>query len=195
MSETGNNEQSVIQLNGKTDATDNVETLGENATKVCNGNQESKQTVTKTDSIHEDAQTIADLLEIKNVEAIRSRLRKVRKNPDRIEIVTNQLLEESEEDICEITDVKEREDGCEIVGVVRPSDKPSSSKNEKKENSDRDNVMQKMLKDIKEVLIFKHNNINQSPVTTTNTFYLFCNVSNLLYFLGMYQIETKQSCC
>ena len=154
LSETGNNEQSTIQLNGKTDAADSIEELSEKATEVCDGNQKSKQTVTKTDSIHEDAQTIADLLELKNVEAIRSRLRKVRKNPDRIEIVTNQLLEESEEDICEIIDVKESEkDGCEIVGVVRPSDKPSSSKNEKKENSDRDSVMQKMLKDIQKVYV------------------------------------------
>ena len=152
LSETGNNEQSTIQLNGKTDAPDDVEALGEKATEVCDGNQGSKQTVTKTDSIHEDAQTIAELLELKNVEAIRSRLRKVRKNPDRIEIVTNQLLEESEEDICEIIDVKESEkDGCEIVGVVKPSDKPSSSKNDKKENSDRDSVMQRMLKDIQKV--------------------------------------------
>ena len=164
LSEAGNDKQSTVQLNGKTDAANNVEELGEKATEVCDGNQKSKQIITKSDSIHEDAQKIADLLELKNVEAIRSRLRKVRKNPDRIEIVTNQLLEESEEDICEIIDVKESErDGCEIVGVVRPSGKPSSSNqtSESKGNSDRDNVMQKMLKDIKEVNVllseFKHN--------------------------------------
>ncbi len=49
----------------------------------------------------------------------------MRENPDRVDVVTNQLLEETENELCEIigvSDSREQQQGggeaCQIVGVV-----------------------------------------------------------------------------
>ena len=150
----------VIEVHNTEDTTNDVFEMHEKEQRRSGAT--SKPNLQKFDSIQEDAQKIADLLELRNLEAIRARLRKVRKNPDRIEVVTNQLLEENDDgDVCEIVDVKEgKEDGCEVLSVVKPSDKASSHSNKKKEtdNENDDSVMQAMLSDIREVFLTSFQN-------------------------------------
>ena len=139
----------VVEINDEDENVNDVEVLDKAHTKINDETSSSKPNLQKVDSIQEDAEKIADLLEIRNLEAIRARLRKVQKNPDRIDVVTNQLLEENDDDVCEIIDVKEGgEDGCK-VSVVKPSHRSSGHSNRKED--DKDDVMQAMLSDIREV--------------------------------------------
>ena len=91
----------VVEINDEDENVNDVEVLDKAHTKINDETSSSKPNLQKVDSIQEDAEKIADLLEIRNLEAIRARLRKVQKNPDRIDVVTNQLLEENDDDVCE----------------------------------------------------------------------------------------------
>ncbi len=88
-----------------------------------------------SDSIDADAEAIADMLELKHLRNIKRRLKKVRHNPDRMDIVTSQLLEENDDDICEIVSAEDGDEtldrlkkrdaemACDIVDVENPKSK------------------------------------------------------------------------